>query len=43
MHTPVQQTREERIWEEGVARELPTISATPETDAAEEREQAERR
>ncbi|HEY7347316.1 MAG TPA: sigma-70 family RNA polymerase sigma factor [Ktedonobacterales bacterium] len=42
MHTPVQKTREELIWEEGVAAELPSAQATPEADEAEEMETTDR-
>jgi len=42
MHTPVQKTREELIWEEGVAAELPPMQAAPEANEAEEIETADR-
>jgi RNA polymerase primary sigma factor len=42
MHTPVQKTREELIWEEVVGIELAPMQTTPETDEAEEIESADR-
>ncbi len=42
MHTPVHKTREELIWEEGVAIELPTMQAAPGTDEAEGTEATDR-
>ncbi len=42
MRTPVHKTREELIWEEGVAIELPTMQATPGADEVEEIDTADR-
>ncbi|HEU5369785.1 MAG TPA: sigma-70 family RNA polymerase sigma factor [Ktedonobacterales bacterium] len=42
MHTPVQKTREELIWEEDKTDELPLMQAAPESDEAEEIEAADR-
>jgi RNA polymerase primary sigma factor len=42
MHTPVQKTREELIWEEDMTDELPSMQAAPEPDEAEETAAADR-
>lgn len=41
MHTPVQKTREELIWEEGATDELSPMQATPESDEIEAADAAE--
>ncbi len=41
MHTPVQKTREELMWEEEAADELPATQAAKESDEAEENEAAD--
>ena len=42
MHTPVQKTREELIWEEGTTDDLAPLPGTPESEEVEETEAAER-
>jgi RNA polymerase primary sigma factor len=41
MHTPVQKTREELIWEEGTTDDLAPLPGSPESDAVEETEAAD--
>src|SRR5579871_52141 len=42
MHTPVQKTREELIWEEGTTDDLAPLPGTPESDEVEETDAADR-